>query len=190
MRLKIKNRSQRYDINRPRSRHGHKYAKYKICLSITMVICIKLYLSNIWSSIHEKVKEHWGWVQRKRCLHKKRALKMLRIHHWSPRSVMASMSVYLKGIKFREFTIFDLFCEILYPRKVSKPQFCVPLNSFLRLARNPYCNISVFYLLNQVLMFILRFLKLNERLNKILLSLLCRVQTSWYSLKYYVIILR
>ena len=27
MRLKIKNGSSRYDINRPRRRHGHKYAK-------------------------------------------------------------------------------------------------------------------------------------------------------------------
>ena len=27
----MKNRSQRYDINRPRPRHGHKYTKYKIC---------------------------------------------------------------------------------------------------------------------------------------------------------------
>ena len=30
MRLKMKNRSQKYDINRPRPRHGHKYTKYKI----------------------------------------------------------------------------------------------------------------------------------------------------------------
>ena len=35
---KIKNRSQRYDINMPRSRHGHKYTKYKIDLSIIIVI--------------------------------------------------------------------------------------------------------------------------------------------------------
>ena len=28
--LKIKNRSQKYDINRPGSRHGHKHTKYKI----------------------------------------------------------------------------------------------------------------------------------------------------------------
>ena len=52
----MKNKSYRYDINRPRSRHGHKYTKYKICLSIMMVICIKKHLSNIWNSIHEKVK--------------------------------------------------------------------------------------------------------------------------------------
>ena len=29
MRLKMKNRSQRYDINRTRPRHGHRYTKYK-----------------------------------------------------------------------------------------------------------------------------------------------------------------
>ena len=36
-----KKRSQRYDINRPRPRHGHKHTKYKMCLSIMMVIYIK-----------------------------------------------------------------------------------------------------------------------------------------------------
>ena len=41
------NRSSRYDINRPRRRHGHIYTKYKICLDIMMVICIKQHLSNI-----------------------------------------------------------------------------------------------------------------------------------------------
>ena len=62
MRLKIKIRSHRYDINRPRSIHEDKYSKYKICLSIMMAVCIKQHLSNIWSSIHEKVKQLWGWV--------------------------------------------------------------------------------------------------------------------------------
>ena len=56
----------------------------------------------------------------------------------------------------------------------------VPLNSFQRLNYNSYCNISVFCLLIQCLMFILCFL-LNERLNKILLPLLCKVQSLWYS---------
>ena len=45
--MTMKNRSHRYDINRPRARHGHKYTKYKICLSILMNICIKQHLSNI-----------------------------------------------------------------------------------------------------------------------------------------------
>ena len=45
MRLKTKNRSHRYVINRHRPRHGH--SKYKMCLSIMMTICIKEHLSNI-----------------------------------------------------------------------------------------------------------------------------------------------
>ena len=68
MKMKMKNRSHRYDINRSRSRHGHKYSKYKKCLSVMMLICIKQHLSNIWNSIHENVKQHWGWVEKKRCL--------------------------------------------------------------------------------------------------------------------------
>ena len=36
MRLKMKNRSHRYDINIPRPRYGHKYTKYNMCLSIMM----------------------------------------------------------------------------------------------------------------------------------------------------------
>ena len=53
MRLKMKNRSQRYDINKPKSRRGHKYIKCKMSLGVMMVICIKQNLSNIWSSINE-----------------------------------------------------------------------------------------------------------------------------------------
>ena len=41
MKMKMKNRSHRYDINRLRSRDGHKYIKYKKCLSMMMFICVK-----------------------------------------------------------------------------------------------------------------------------------------------------
>ena len=68
---KTENRLQRYDINRPRPIHGPKYTKYKLCLSIMMVICIKQHLRNIWSSIRENVKQHWGWVEKKALLIKK-----------------------------------------------------------------------------------------------------------------------
>ena len=54
----MKNTSRKYDTNRPRSRHGYKYTKSKMCLSIMMVICVKQHLSNIWSSIYEGVKQH------------------------------------------------------------------------------------------------------------------------------------
>ena len=47
MRLKMNTKSHRYAINRPRPRHGYKYTKYKMCLSILMDICIKQQLSNI-----------------------------------------------------------------------------------------------------------------------------------------------
>ena len=30
----MKNRSQRYEINRPRPRNGHKYTKYKLCITL------------------------------------------------------------------------------------------------------------------------------------------------------------
>ena len=63
--MKMKNRSYRYDINRATSRHGYKYSKYKKCLSKMMLICIKQHLSNIGSSIHENVKQPWGWVKKK-----------------------------------------------------------------------------------------------------------------------------
>ena len=45
----MKNRSQRYDIAKPWLRHGHKYTKYKMRLSIMIVICIKQHLSIILS---------------------------------------------------------------------------------------------------------------------------------------------
>ena len=60
----MKNTSHRYHINRPRPRYRHKYIKYKMWLCIMMTVCIKHHLSNIWSSIHEKVKQHWGWVEK------------------------------------------------------------------------------------------------------------------------------
>ena len=47
MKLKMKNRSHRFDINRTRSRYGHKYSKYKTRPGLMMLICIKEQLSNI-----------------------------------------------------------------------------------------------------------------------------------------------
>ena len=62
--MKMKNRSHRCDINRPWPRDGLRYSKCKKCLSMVMLICIKQHLSNIWTSIHEKVKQHWGWIEK------------------------------------------------------------------------------------------------------------------------------
>ena len=43
----MKIRSHRYNINKPRFRHGHKYTKYKMYLSIMMVMRIKQHLNII-----------------------------------------------------------------------------------------------------------------------------------------------
>ena len=47
MKMIMKNRSYWYDINGPRSRHGHKYGKYKKCFSLMMLICINPLLRNV-----------------------------------------------------------------------------------------------------------------------------------------------
>ena len=78
MKVKMKNRSYRYGINGPRSRHGHKYIKYQKSSSMMMLICIKQYLS-ILSSIHKKVKQNWGWVEKKQALLLKKACIILLI---------------------------------------------------------------------------------------------------------------
>ena len=46
MKMKLKNRSHRYDINRPRSRHGRRYSKYITCITMMMLIFIKQQLRN------------------------------------------------------------------------------------------------------------------------------------------------
>ena len=47
----------------PGPRHGHKYTKYEMYYGILMVM-FKHHLSNGCSSIHEKVKQHWGWAEK------------------------------------------------------------------------------------------------------------------------------
>ena len=53
----MKNRSHRYNINKHRLKHGHKYAKYKVSQYDGDFMYCKQHLSNIWSSIYEKVKQ-------------------------------------------------------------------------------------------------------------------------------------
>ena len=74
MKMKMKNRwHDRQDINKPTSGHGHKYSKYKKCLGMMMRTCIKQHLRNVWSLIHEKVKQHWVRVEKKTVAYKKAA---------------------------------------------------------------------------------------------------------------------
>lgn len=51
MKMEIKNRLHRNDINRPTPRHGDNYIKYKKFFRMKILTWIKQSLSNIWSSI-------------------------------------------------------------------------------------------------------------------------------------------
>ena len=101
MRLKMKNRSSRYDINRPRRWHGHKYTKYKICLDIMMVISIRQHLSYIWSLIHEKVKQYWprrhraSWTSSERLMYVQFTSCVYR-GGWFKESVANKKGVYIQ----------------------------------------------------------------------------------------------
>ena len=56
MKMQMKSHgSHRYDINRPWSRHGHKYSEYKKCLYVMMLICIKQHLSNTEAELKKSV---------------------------------------------------------------------------------------------------------------------------------------
>ena len=68
MKTKMEINSRKYGINRPSCRHEYKYSKYMKRLSMMMLVCIKQHLSNIWSSGYDNVKQHWSWVEKKRCL--------------------------------------------------------------------------------------------------------------------------
>ena len=46
IKMKMKHWSSRYDINRPRPRHGHIFSKYKKCLGM-MILFV---LSNTWAT--------------------------------------------------------------------------------------------------------------------------------------------
>ena len=47
MKLRMKNRSHRYDINSSRPRYGDESITYRKYLCLTMLTCIKRHLSNI-----------------------------------------------------------------------------------------------------------------------------------------------
>ena len=70
MKVKMKNRSHRSDIDQL------DYLCLDMDTNIVNIRSISLWwhlyvLSNTWSSIHEKVKQHWGRSEKKRCLYKK-----------------------------------------------------------------------------------------------------------------------
>ena len=94
MKMKMKDRWHRCDINSLRPRRGLKY-KYKKCLSMLMLIWIKQHLSNIWSSIYEKIKEHWSWVEKLACLKKACIWIRFDLHICNGMFFLSTLSMYL-----------------------------------------------------------------------------------------------
>ena len=117
MKMKIKNRSNRYytdlclDIN---TVHKYsKYSKYKECISMMMLICIKQHLSNIWSSIHEKVKQHRGLVEKSVAYDKKRVTgipKMSKI--WETCRTRPGASFLIK--KYKKISYIKIFSKFRF----------------------------------------------------------------------------
>ena len=64
MKKKIKNWSHRYDIGPDMDKNIMNIKN----ISLMMLTWIKQHLSNIWSSIQEKFKQHRAWVEKKGCL--------------------------------------------------------------------------------------------------------------------------
>ena len=54
MSMKVKHKC---DINIKGSRHGHKFSKYKICLSLMMTLCVKQQLNKVWSTIMKTLRK-------------------------------------------------------------------------------------------------------------------------------------
>ena len=91
----MKNKSHRFEINKPRPRHRHKYryivetTLYLLNLypylglglfMMMMIMCMRQRLSNIWSSIYEKCNQHKSWVEKKRWLYKKASVT--KVENW------------------------------------------------------------------------------------------------------------
>ena len=66
----MKNRSLRYDINRPSLRHGHEYTKHKMCLGIIMIIYIKQHLGNFKAQFIKKLTNNDAELEKKACIRK------------------------------------------------------------------------------------------------------------------------
>ena len=103
IRLKMKSIIQRYGINRPGPRHGHKCTNYQMCLSIRTVINIKQHLSNIWSSIYEKVKQHWGWIKESDVYKKKACIYMVNFVPAMPESRLEQTGLRLARTRWKTF---------------------------------------------------------------------------------------
>ena len=74
-----------------------------------MIICIKQHLSNIWSSVHEKAKQHWGRVEKSVAYKKKRVIS-----------------------HYRRFSYFQPFTHDIITQNTTQAILCTLYTSFLK----------------------------------------------------------
>ena len=125
MKMKMKNRSHRHDIKRPTSKHAYKHSTSKKCLSMIMVICIKEHLSNIWSSVHEEMEQHQGWVEKKLCLYRKNCLfypvetNVPILYHWKTLKSLWFFDVF-KGHRVSRSSCSQMFFKTVVLKNSAK----------------------------------------------------------------------
>ena len=84
-----------------------------------MLISIKQHLINIWSSIHEKVKQRWGWLEKKALVIKKVCILLVPL-----------MKVHLIHFLFRRES--EVFLRESWKNQLSSSRFCGFWNCDLR----------------------------------------------------------
>ena len=75
---------------------------------MAILLGIKQYLSNIWSSIHEKVKQHWGRVEKSAAFKKSvYSHKIIEIKERPQRHLLHLTSIHWKWIKKQSSVILE-----------------------------------------------------------------------------------
>ena len=101
-----------------------------------MLLCIKQHLSNIWSSIHKKVKQHWCWVEKRCCLLKKACIfaENNTNNSQSPKSSQLSFQKVIES-RFININMFGYFKKLLQQLRLSKFVFGQSISGLLLLMK-------------------------------------------------------
>ena len=116
MKMKMIKRKQIRHVSRPRSRHGYKYSKYRKCLDMMILIFSKQHLSNIWSWIHEKVKQLWDWVEKQRLLENRNVILWIAISHVIKSTILIDRKYLSNYIVQSSYCVYEikLLTALLY----------------------------------------------------------------------------
>ena len=114
-------------------------------------VFIKQYLSNIWGSIHEKVKQHWGWVEKNSLLVKKRVLQKLASNNLYGLDIL---EIWLKAILFHQINL-DLILMIFISYFKLRIKYLIGYISWEKLLK--FLRVTEIYIFLQILCSHLKF---------------------------------